>query len=105
MEAALAVIRPFLKEKTRERITLHGSNLSTLHEYIAKDILPTELGGEGPSINPLDWVHTLLECSQLIEKQQTYRLTQCTIYSKPPQDYIRNTTCLLQQEEFHLSSS
>lgn len=103
VEAALAVIRPFLKEKTRERIHLHGSNLSTLHSSVTKDILPTELGGEGPAINPLDWVHTLLECSQILAEQQTYRLTQCTVYSKPPQDYIRNTTCLLQQDEMHLS--
>lgn len=111
VEAALAVIRPFLKEKTRERIHLHGSNLSTLHESITKDILPTELGGEAASINPLDWVHTLLESSQTTAatdgqtgespQPQRYRLTQATVYSKPPVDYIRNTTCLLQQDELH----
>lgn len=115
VEAALAVIRPFLKEKTRERIHLHGSNLSTLHESITKDILPTELGGEAAAINPLDWVHTLLECSQMTDgpanatdapnqqpqQPQRYRLTQATVYSKPPVDYIRNTTCLLQQDELH----
>lgn len=118
VEAALAVIRPFLKEKTRERIHLHGSNLSTLHESITKDILPTELGGEAAAINPLDWVHTLLECSQIdgqtaatgnttapsnaaSQQPQRYRLTQATVYSKPPIDYIRNTTCLLQQDELH----
>lgn len=119
VEAALAVIRPFLKEKTRDRIHLHGSNLSTLHESITKDILPTELGGEAAAINPLDWVHTLLESSQTdntinagctadesqmkrsTPQPQRYRLTQATIYSRPPLDYIRNTTCLLQQDELH----
>ncbi|XP_021932783.1 clavesin-2-like isoform X3 [Zootermopsis nevadensis] len=61
VEAALTVIRPFLKEKTKDKIFLHGNNLSTLHDYIAKDILPAELGGEAPSYNPLLWANEMLE--------------------------------------------
>jgi hypothetical protein len=44
VEAALSVIKPFLNSKTRDRIKLHGSNLSTLHEAVARDVLPPELG-------------------------------------------------------------
>lgn len=84
----MAVIKPFLKEKTRARIKLHGGNLSTLHDCIAKDILPAELGGEGPSFNALDWVHQLLESSQVsCEKSKSYHFTQTTVYSQPPPDY------------------
>lgn len=61
VEAALTVIRPFLKEKTKDKIFLHGNNLSTLHDYVAKDILPAELGGEAPSYNPLLWANEMLE--------------------------------------------
>lgn len=90
VEASLAFIRPFLKEKTRERLILHGSNLTTLHEYVIKDILPTELGGETQSINPLDWVHTLLESSQISPKiRQSYKLTQSTVYSQAPKEYFK----------------
>lgn len=91
MEAALAVIKPFLKEKTRARIKLHGGNLSTLHDMIARDILPAELGGEGPSFNPLDWVHQLLESSQVAsyDKAKSYHFTQKTVYSQPPPEYSK----------------
>lgn len=91
VEAAMAVIKPFLKEKTRARIKLHGGNLSTLHDCIAKDILPAELGGEGPSFNALDWVHQLLESSQeaAYDKAKSYHFTQATIYSQPPPEYSK----------------
>ncbi|XP_077301078.1 LOW QUALITY PROTEIN: clavesin-2-like [Arctopsyche grandis] len=59
VETALTVIKPFLKGKTKERIHLHGYNLSTLHEYVTKDILPSDLGGEGPSHNTEDWLAKL----------------------------------------------
>lgn len=56
VETALAVIKPYLKAKTRERIVLHGNNLSTLHDSLPLDILPAELGGEGPSYNSERWL-------------------------------------------------
>lgn len=56
VETALTVIKPFLKGKTKERIFLHGNNLSTLHEYLSRDVLPSDLGGEGPSHNTEDWL-------------------------------------------------
>lgn len=40
---------------------MHGTNLSTLHENITKDILPTELGGDGPPLNNENWYNTLME--------------------------------------------
>lgn len=89
VEATLTFIRPFLREETRERLILHGANLSTLHDFVAKDVLPTELGGETKSINPLDWVHSLMESSQHPKIHQSYRFTQSTIYSQPPKDYFR----------------
>uniref|UniRef100_A0A6B2EET7 Putative phosphatidylinositol transfer protein sec14 n=1 Tax=Phlebotomus kandelakii TaxID=1109342 RepID=A0A6B2EET7_9DIPT len=93
LEAAMAVIRQFLKEKTRSRIKLH-SNLSTLHECIARDVLPTELGGEGPPFNPLEWYHTLLESSQEGINDSTqarpYYITQATVYSTAPPSCLKN---------------
>lgn len=105
VEAAMAVIKPFLKEKTRSRIKLHGGNLSTLHDCIAKDILPAELGGEGPSFNALDWVHQLLESSQVVtydKAVKSYHFTQATVYSQPPPEYskvIRETKNEKQQDD------
>ncbi|KAJ8931842.1 hypothetical protein NQ314_015239 [Rhamnusium bicolor] len=59
VEAALTVIKPFLNEKIKERIYVHGNNLSTLHELVHKDILPAEMGGERPSYNPRSFLDTL----------------------------------------------
>lgn len=56
VEAALLVIRRFLREDTAERIFVHGNNLSTLHEHVAQDVLPAELGGEQPSYDPKPWL-------------------------------------------------
>lgn len=61
VEAALTCIKPFLKDKTRERLFMHGNNLSTLHEHVATDILPTEMGGEQPSYNPQIWIDKILK--------------------------------------------
>jgi CRAL/TRIO domain len=84
VEAALSVIKPFLNSKTRSRIKLHGSNLSTLHEMVARDILPPELGGEGEQFNPLTWYHILLESSQINGPLPRYCITQTIPYSKSP---------------------
>lgn len=92
VEATLAFIRPFLEEETRESLIMHGANLSTLHNFIVRDVLPTELGGETKSINPLDWFHALLESSQNPKSNQSYRFTQSTIYSQTPKDYAKPCT-------------
>ncbi|XP_059469136.1 clavesin-2-like [Neocloeon triangulifer] len=63
LEAALSVIKPFLKEKTRNKIFLHGANLSKLHEYVDKELLPAELGGEGPGYHAGKWAEELIGTS------------------------------------------
>ncbi|XP_050302683.1 clavesin-1-like [Anthonomus grandis grandis] len=59
VDAALTMIKPFLKEEIKERIFKHGNNLSTLHELVHKDVLPAELGGEQPSYNPSSFLASL----------------------------------------------
>lgn len=56
VETAITCIKPFLKDKIKERIYVHGNNLSTLFEYVPRDILPAELGGELASYNPEVWL-------------------------------------------------
>lgn len=41
----LSVIRPFMKQKLRDRIHSHGSDFDSLHRYVEVQFLPTELGG------------------------------------------------------------
>lgn len=46
-------VKPFLKEKIRDRIFMH-SDLKTLYEYIPKEILPAEYGGDA---GPIQAIH------------------------------------------------
>ncbi|XP_078665386.1 alpha-tocopherol transfer protein-like [Branchiostoma floridae x Branchiostoma belcheri] len=61
-DAIFAIIKPFMSEKMRNRIHLHGPKTETLLQYVDRDALPPEYGGTGP---PLDdacrqWTETLL---------------------------------------------
>ncbi|XP_078665274.1 alpha-tocopherol transfer protein-like isoform X1 [Branchiostoma floridae x Branchiostoma belcheri] len=48
-DGIFAVLRPFMKEKLKQRIRMHGTVFETLHEHTGTEILPTELGGDaGP---------------------------------------------------------
>ncbi|XP_050466185.1 clavesin-2-like [Cataglyphis hispanica] len=60
VQATLALVKPFLDEKTRNKIYLHGNNLSTLHEHLPTDILPAELGGTGPAFSPGLWAEPVI---------------------------------------------
>ncbi|CAD6997871.1 unnamed protein product [Ceratitis capitata] len=82
VDVLLKVIKPFLNEKIQRRLLVHGTNLTTLHTMVSKDILPPDLGGEGPAINTLDWYHYLLESSQNCELRKSYRLIEATVYSR-----------------------
>lgn len=42
------------------QIYLHGNNLSTLHQHLPLDILPSELGGTGPGFNPGLWAEPVI---------------------------------------------
>lgn len=53
-------VKPFVKEKIRNRIFMH-SDLNTLYEYIPREILPAEYGGDaGPLQNIHGWLKKLL---------------------------------------------
>ncbi|KAK7593083.1 hypothetical protein V9T40_007835 [Parthenolecanium corni] len=55
----LAVVKPFLKDKMKDKLIIHSSNLSTLHEYIPPDVVSAELGGEGDAHKPDEWIESL----------------------------------------------
>ncbi|KAL0965971.1 hypothetical protein UPYG_G00288880 [Umbra pygmaea] len=70
-----AMIRPFLPEKIKKRIHVHGCTFQeTLRDFFSKDILPHEYGGNGPPIEVVcqEWTHHILQSEE--------RLTQLSIY-------------------------
>ncbi|NXK88697.1 TTPA protein, partial [Formicarius rufipectus] len=58
-----ALIRPFLTEKIKERVFLHGSNYKqSLTEHFPTSILPVEYGGEEVSVEELakEWTDFIM---------------------------------------------
>uniref|UniRef100_A0A3Q3XGM7 Clavesin-1 n=1 Tax=Mola mola TaxID=94237 RepID=A0A3Q3XGM7_MOLML len=60
IHAMYTIIKPFLKDKTRKRIFLHGNNLNSLHQLLQPECLPSEFGGTLPPYDMGMWARTLL---------------------------------------------
>lgn len=87
IHAMYTIIKPFLKDKTRKRVSwsscacysgtnvrryevnllahcpqifLHGNNLNSLHQLIHPECLPSEFGGTLPPYDMGIWARTLL---------------------------------------------
>ncbi|XP_057662649.1 alpha-tocopherol transfer protein-like [Diorhabda carinulata] len=71
-DAVVAVLKPFLKEKIRKRIILHGSDLSSLHAFISTEILPTEYGGNAGSFDNRTWYLELLADEEYFMNIRTF---------------------------------
>ncbi|XP_078396555.1 alpha-tocopherol transfer protein [Cetorhinus maximus] len=53
-DSVFAIIRPFLSEKIKERIHMHGNSYQhSLSKHFPVQILPPEYGGEGPAYEEL----------------------------------------------------
>lgn len=56
-------VKPFIKEKIRNRIHVH-SDLESLHKFVPKDILPEEYGGSAGKLQTFHgkwrWYHSYL---------------------------------------------
>ncbi|XP_058506535.1 alpha-tocopherol transfer protein [Solea solea] len=66
-----AMIRPFLPDKIKQRIHMHGADFhDTLSDFFSPTILPPEYGGEGPSIEEVcqDWTNHLLQSETLLQQ-------------------------------------
>lgn len=48
----MKVVRPFLKQKHRDRIQAHGSDVSTLRTLMDPSHLPENFGGDAPELGP-----------------------------------------------------
>ncbi|XP_050439085.1 clavesin-2-like [Adelges cooleyi] len=66
-----SIIKPFLKEKIRCRVHFHGNNLSSLHKYINRNILPDYYGG-AICFDPASWIHHFLSKDHYFEEIQKY---------------------------------
>ncbi|XP_057377657.1 clavesin-2-like [Daphnia carinata] len=59
VEAAMSLLKPFLRETSRAKIISYGNNLSILHQAVSREILPAELGGEQGPYQSSIWIDNL----------------------------------------------
>lgn len=74
-DAVMVVLKPFLKDKIRKRIFLHGSDMNTLHAFLDPAILPSEYGGTNGPFNNKQWKRSLLDDEQYYKDQNKYGYT------------------------------
>ncbi|XP_015184477.1 PREDICTED: alpha-tocopherol transfer protein-like [Polistes dominula] len=77
-------VKPFLKEKIRNRIFTH-SKMETLYEYVPREILPTEYGGDAGPIQPMHdaWVKKLEEYRPWFAAQESVIANEALRPGKP----------------------
>uniref|UniRef100_A0A3B3IEW7 Alpha-tocopherol transfer protein n=1 Tax=Oryzias latipes TaxID=8090 RepID=A0A3B3IEW7_ORYLA len=66
-----AMIRPFLPEKIKQRIHMHGADFhSDLRHFFHPHVLPPEYGGHGPGIDEAcqDWTNQLLHFEHILSQ-------------------------------------
>uniref|UniRef100_A0A8B9TIM2 Alpha-tocopherol transfer protein n=1 Tax=Anas platyrhynchos TaxID=8839 RepID=A0A8B9TIM2_ANAPL len=65
-----ALIKPFLTEKIKQRVHMHGNNyMQSLTEHFPVSILPQEYGGEGVSFEELakEWTDFIMSCADYLQ--------------------------------------
>ncbi|KAM9349808.1 alpha-tocopherol transfer protein [Symphorus nematophorus] len=66
-----AMIRPFLPDKIKQRIHMHGADFhDTLSDFFSAPVLPPEYGGDGPGVEEAcqDWTNQLLQSEKLLQQ-------------------------------------
>lgn len=78
--------KPFLSYKIRDRVHLHGEDMSSLHQYIHPSVLPQELGGDQPPLS-YEWF-----TKELYARHDEYVNNSHYGYAVEPQE-DENTRC------------
>ncbi|XP_056290749.1 clavesin-1-like [Pseudoliparis swirei] len=96
VHAMFTIIRPFLKDKTRKRIFLHGNNLNSLHLLLQPEFLPSEFGGTLPPYDVGIWARTLLGPDYSDETE--YLLTYDALHVRGDKEALRRSQSVVDPE-------
>lgn len=67
-DMAWQIFKPFLSERMRKQIYIHGSNRDTLHQHINKANLPIKYGGEMPEFPYTAWMKSLAKNDKVMDE-------------------------------------
>ena len=62
-----SIISKFMKQKLRERVKLHGGNINGLQEFVAKEVIPKDFGGDGAATDLRCWPKYIMEAEADLE--------------------------------------
>ncbi|KAK0162813.1 hypothetical protein PV327_006558 [Microctonus hyperodae] len=84
VDSIVNFVKPFLKEKIRNRIFMH-SDFKTLYDYIPREMLPTEYGGDAGPIEEINetWVKKLEEYGPWFKEQESVKSNEALRTGKP----------------------
>ncbi|KAJ0181738.1 hypothetical protein K1T71_002460 [Dendrolimus kikuchii] len=84
-ETVFNAMKGLLNEKNRNRLYVHNKNYDAMYQYISKDILPTEYGGNGGSINDIlaYWKNKVKEYSAFLEEDMQFGTDESKRPGKP----------------------
>ncbi|XP_014483430.1 PREDICTED: alpha-tocopherol transfer protein-like [Dinoponera quadriceps] len=77
-------VKPFLKEKIRERIFMH-SDINTLYDHVPKEVLPSEYGGDAGPVQAIHdkWIKKLEEYTPWFAEQEAVKTNEALRPDKP----------------------
>lgn len=72
VDTIMNFVKPFIKEKIRNRITFH-SDMESLYKCVPKDLLPNEYGGKAGKLSDLNqqWKEKLSEYTTWFKDQES----------------------------------
>ncbi|XP_022131088.1 alpha-tocopherol transfer protein-like [Pieris rapae] len=84
IEKVVNFVKPFLKDKIKNRIFIH-SNLSELYNYVPKEMLPEEYGGNGGSLSDINeaWMKKLEEYTDWFKAEESVVAVEALRPGKP----------------------
>ncbi|XP_028043335.1 alpha-tocopherol transfer protein-like [Bombyx mandarina] len=84
VDVVFNIVKPFLKEKMKKRVFFHA-DVQCLQDYIPKEILPVEFGGNGCSLEDVNkaWMKKLEEYSPWFKQQEALKANEAMRPGKP----------------------
>jgi len=84
VDTMINFVKPFLKEKIKNRIFVH-STLESLYKYVPQDMLPEEYGGNGGKLQDIhdSWIKKLEEYGPWFKEQENIKADESKRPGKP----------------------
>ncbi|XP_034949140.1 alpha-tocopherol transfer protein-like [Chelonus insularis] len=84
VDSIVNFVKPFLKEKIRNRIFMH-SDITTLYDYIPREILPAEYGGDAGPIQDINntWIKKLEDYGPWFKEQEALKSNEALRPGRP----------------------